>query len=48
VVGNAIFRRVMIRPEPLSLMASYIKIKRVKLAQSHIAITVKGNWTLKE
>jgi len=29
-------------------MANYIKIKRVKSTQSHIATAVEGNWTLEE
>jgi len=29
-------------------MADYIKIKRVKLTQSYIAITVEENWILEE
>jgi len=29
-------------------MANYIKIKRVKLMQSHIAMAREGNWIPKE
>ena len=29
-------------------MADYIKIKRVKLTWSHIAITIEENWILEE
>jgi len=48
VASSTIYRRVTIRFGPLPLMANYIKIKRVELAQSCIIITVEGNWTLEE
>jgi len=48
VAGSAICRRVMIRFEPLSLMANYGKIKRVETLWSCIAMAVKGNWNLEE
>jgi len=38
----------MIRSKPLSLMANYGKIKRVKPPQSCIATAVEGNWNLEE
>ena len=48
VASSASCKRVMIRSEPLSLMANYGKIKRVELPQSHIAMAVEGNWNLEE
>jgi len=38
----------MIRSKPLSLMANYIKIKRIELARHYITTTVKGNWVLEK
>jgi len=38
----------MIRSEPSSLIANYIKIKRVESMQSYIAIARKENWVLEE
>jgi len=46
--SSTIFRRVTIRSEPSSLMANYIKIKRVELMQSCIATTVEENWILEK
>jgi len=48
VASSTIFRRVTIRSEPSSLMANYIKIKRVELMQSCIATTVEENWILEK
>ena len=48
VAGSIIYRRVIIRSEPSSLMANYSKIKIVKPLWSCIAIAVKGNWNLGE
>jgi len=38
----------MIRSKPLSLMANYIKIKRIELTRHYITTTVKGNWVLEK
>jgi len=38
----------MIRAEPLSLMANYSKIKRVKPPWSCIIMVVEGIWNLEE
>jgi len=38
----------MIRSEPSSLIANYIKIKRVESIWSDIAIVKEGNWVLEE
>ena len=46
--GGAICKRVTIRSKPPSLMATYSKIKRVKLLWSCITIVVEGNWNLEE
>jgi len=46
--SSIICKRVTIRSEPSSLIANYIKFKRVKLMWSCIATAVKGNWTLEE
>jgi len=46
VAGSIIYRRVMIRSKPSSLMANYSKIKRVELLQSRIATVVEGNQKL--
>ena len=48
VASSVIYRIVMIRSEPSSLMANYSKIKRVEPPQSHIAMAVEGNWNLEE
>jgi len=48
VASSTICRRVMIRPEPSSLMANYSKVKRVELPWSHIAMAVKENWDPEE
>ena len=46
--SSTIFRRVTIRSEPSSLMANYIKIKRVELMRSCIGTTVEENWVLEK
>ena len=46
--GSIIHRRVMIRSKPSLLIANYIKIKRVELIWSRIAMAVEENWTLEE
>ena len=48
VASSTIFRRVTIRSEPSSLMANYIKIKRVELMRSCIGTTVEENWVLEK
>jgi len=54
VAGSVIFRRVTIRSKPSSLMANYIKIKRVELAQSHcyqrtvIALSDHPRWMFRK
>jgi len=48
VAGSVICKRVTIRSKPSSLMANYIKFKRVKLMQSCIAMEIEENWTLEE
>jgi len=48
MADSIIYRRVMIRSEPLSLIAKYSKIKRVEPLQSYIAMAVEGNWNLEE
>ena len=48
VAGRAIFRKVMIRSEPSSLMANYINIKQVESTQSCIAMAREENWVPEE
>jgi len=48
VASSTIFRRVTIRSEPSSLMANYIKTKRVELMRSCIGTTVEENWVLEK
>jgi len=46
--GSVICKKVTIRSKPLSLMANYIKFKRVELMQSCITMAMEENWTLEE
>ena len=46
--GGVIHSRVIIRTEPLSLIANYSKIKRVEPLWSCIVMAVEENWNLKE
>jgi len=49
VASGVIYRRVTIRSGPSSLMmANHIKIKRVVLIQSCIAMAAEGNWIPEE
>jgi len=48
VASSVIYRRVIIRAEPLLLMANYRNIKRIEPTWSCIGMAVKGNWNLEE